>query len=794
MRYLLALLLVAAGLSAGAPVALAGSGLSWKAANDPFSLDFSEGHRTLTGQRETSYRLADGTQHSLTKVVAQKRVPGGVRYVVATTEASRTADVVVTRTERGLRVGWTLEPSLGVAQVSANLTGSLEEHFLGGGAHTMFVDLQRRVLLNKAVFVGASNFGKCNKNGAPSTFFISSAGYGVYADTKAIGRTAFPGALADDHCADKPAPCPVAFGVPDRIQLCFKTPRLDYEVYAGSPQQVNSAYFKRVGTPTLPPARQFALTKWRDKYNHSDEVVEDVTQFQARGVPLSTLWVDNPWEQGPVGARPTYACIGALKFDRTMYPDAQGTIDWVRSRGVDMGVWVAPFLNKTSDGKECPHDYPAGSFAQSDRTNVWDIDLTNPVARAHYEAKLEAVFRMGVNFVKGDRGEEHNFEETTFAGGPGTVIHNQYPLLYAESVVKTLRKVHGDDYTTLFRAGGDGMPGLLHGFWQADADMSFDGLRLTTRRGINSWISGHPVHGSDIGGYRNLGGGPSESLFVRWAQQSAVTPVFQVGSSGRNSTPWVYDAATFDRFKRAAVLHYELFPYLYAQAVRAHRDGTPITQPMAFRYPAEAEAWKADQQFMVGPDLLAAPVTADRAETDGAAGKPTPVDVWLPHGEWIDLFSGARVTGGRTVTRETTLDEFPLYLRASAAMPFNFRTPDVWSKPWDVNDLDRTDRAGWLVSPTADGRFGNLQVRSFGKHLLVTLRDAPKESQLMIPANVQHVVIDGKVLKASTVEELRGKATGWAAVSSTSTPGTFGGTVLKLNPRHGSSTVLLATR
>jgi alpha-D-xyloside xylohydrolase len=371
------------------------------------------------------------------------------------------------------------------------------------------------------------------------------------------------------------------------------------------------------------------------------------------------------------------------------------------------------------------------------------------------------------------------------------LIHNQDPLLYAESVVKMLRKVHGDDYTTLFRAGGDGMPTLLHGFWQADADMSFDGLRLTTRRGINSWISGHPVHGSDIGGYRNLGGGPSESLFVRWAQQSAVTPVFQVGSSGRNSTPWVYDAATFDRFRRAAVLHYELFPYLYAQAVRAHQDGTPITQAMAFRYPAEAEAWKADQQFMVGPDLLAAPVTADRAETDGAAGKPTPVDVWLPRGEWIDLFSGARVTGGRTVTRETTLDEFPLYLRASTAMPFNFRTPDVWAMPWDVNDLDRKDRAGWLVSPTADGRFGNLQVRSFGKHLLVTLRDAPKESQLMIPANVQHVVIDGKVLKASTVEELRGKATGWADVSST--PGTFGGTVLKLNPRHGSSTVLLST-
>jgi alpha-D-xyloside xylohydrolase len=184
-------------------------------------------------------------------------------------------------------------------------------------------------------------------------------------------------------------------------------------------------------------------------------------------------------------------------------------------------------------------------------------------------------------------------------------------------------------------------------------------------------------------------------------------------------------------------------------------------------------------------------VTADRAEADGAAGKPTPVDVWLPPGEWIDLFSGERVSGGRTIAREAGLDEFPLYLRASAAMPFNFRTPDVWAKPWDVNDLDRKDRAGWLVSPTADGRFGNVGVKSFGRHVLVTLRDAPAESQLMVPANVTRVVIDGKPLPASTVEELRGRATGWASVSST--PGTFGGTVLKLTPRNGFSTVLLST-
>ncbi|MCK2243104.1 MULTISPECIES: glycoside hydrolase family 31 protein [unclassified Crossiella] len=772
---------------------------SWRAEPSPFRLSFRQGHRQLTAQladptARMVYQLADGSTHHLTDLRGHQATPDGTSYTVATTEPGRTATVAVARTPRGLRVDWTFSPATGVTRVSETLTGSPAEHFLGGGAHTMFTDLRGKVLLNKAVFVGASNFGKCNKNGAPTPFFLSSHGYAVYPDTVAIGRIAFPGAQADTHCEDKPAPCPVAYGQNDRIQLCFKDDHLSYEVYGGSPDRVTRSYFQRVGLPTLPPPRQFALMKWRDKYNTQAEVIEDAVQFQAHNLPLDTVWIDNPWEQGPEGARPTYACIGALSFDKQVFPDAQGMIDDLKRRGVNLGVWVAPFLAKQSDGKPCPHDYPPNSFVQSDRTNVLDLDLTNPATRAHYEAKLEKVFRMGVNMVKGDRGEEHNFEESTFAGGPGRLLHNRYPLLYAESVARALRKAHGDNYTMLFRAGYDGMPTILRGAWMADADMSFDGLRLTLRRGVNNGMTGHPVWGSDTGGYRRIApDSPSPSLFTRWAQLSAVSPVFQVGGPGRNGTPWVYDADTLRRFRDAAKLHYELFPYLFEQARLAAATGVPITRPMPFEHPREEAAWTADQQFMVGPDLLAAPVTEDRAEADGAAGKPTPVRVWLPKGDWIDLHSGQTVTGDRTIVRESTVDEFPLYLRAGAAIGFNQRGPQVWAKAWGTNDLDRKDRAGWLVSADGGARAenpygGKLTSHRVGKHLVITLRDAPAETQLTLPGvnGLRAAYLDGRPAAKSTVDELRGRASGW-----TTTTGAFGGTVVKLRPHNGISQVVL---
>ncbi|WP_370947621.1 glycoside hydrolase family 31 protein [Amycolatopsis sp. cg5] len=797
-------LLVAGGLtattSAAAPDAAHGD-FAWTATKAPFQLNFTQHHKPLIGQapgsatgpgNRLSYLLADGTTHRATDLLATQRIPGGSRYQVATDEATRTAQVDVTRTPRGLRVAWTLTPDTGVTQVYEALTGNTSEHFLGGGASSLFVDLKGKVVFNKAMFTGASTLGKCNQSGAASPFFLSSQGYGVYLDTTATGRIAFPGAAEPFlTCDTNPPLCPVTLGVPDRTQFCFKDNKLAYEIYAGNPEHVSAQYFAKVGLPVLPPARQFASIKWRDKILSQNEVIEDMVELQKAGIPLDTIWIDNPWEQGPEGTPVGTACIGALKFDSRQFPDPQGMIDTLHAHGVHLGVWVAPFLAKTAGGQPCPHDYPEGSFVVSDK-NTWDIDLTNPVARAHYQAKLESVFRMGVDFVKGDRGDENDLELSTFQGGPGTLVHNRYPQLYAETVANALRNVHGDDYTMLFRSGYPGMSTVLRGFWQADADMSFDGLRLTTRRAINSWGAGHPVQGSDTGGYRKVASdSPSPTLFTRWAQLSAVSPVFEVGGPGRNATPWVYDPATVDRFRKSTILHYELFPYLYEEAKRASRTGTPINRPMGFQYPGDEEAWKADQQFMIGSDLLAAPVTADRAEADGAAGLPTPVDVYLPPGQWIDLYAGKVVEGGRHVVRESTLDDFPLYLRAGSAVAFNFRSPELFEKAWGLNDLDRKDRAGWLVSPDASACVdspsgGKLTTWRFGRTLTMTVTGAPAETELLIPSVPAgaRVLIDGRPADQSTVEQLRAKPTGWTMAT-----GEFPGLAVKLRPRHGFSTV-----
>lgn len=744
-----------------------------------------------------AYALADGSTHRLTTLLDQHGDHRSRTYTVATDEPDRTATVVVSRTPRGLRVSWSLQPATGVTQVYEALTGDDTEHFLGGGANFLYTDLRHRVLLNKAHFTGAGQLAGCNKSGMPSPFFLSSHGYGVFPETDAIGRLAFPNAVDDPpHCSTSPPPCPVTLGQPDRTQLCFKTNRLAYEVYAGKPAEVVRAYSARAGLPTMPPVRQFALTHWRDTVDGQATVIDDVNQLLRRGIPLGTEWIDNPWETStklPTESQNSrYACNGTLTFDPNQFPDPPGMVAALNSQGVELGLWLSPHVREKAAERPCPvTDYPEGSFIQTTRTtDPLQLDLTNPATLAHFKNKLRQLFGLGITMVKGDRGEEFELEDATFAGGTGTDLMNTNPVRYAKATTEVLEELYGDQYTTLWRGGYTGLPSIVNGVWGGDPRATYEGLRLSVRRGLNSWLSGHPMWGTDTGGFNGGGtGAPSPTLFTRWAQFSAVSPVFEVGGAGRNATPWLYDDTTVARFRESVLLHYALFPYLYGLAQRAARTGEPIARPMAFDYPADEEAWTADQHMMVGPDLLAVPVTADRNETDAAAGQPTPVDVYLPRGRWIDLYTGAVVNGGQHIVHESTLDDFPLYLRAGAAIGFNQRIDGVWPEPWGLHDLDRRDRAGWTYAPgtgttVASNPFGGkLIAHNSGGKIRLTVTGAPTETQVTvaIPGTPRRVVIDGRTIPQS----LNGKV-GW-----TTRPAPFGGVLLKLSPRRGTSTVTI---
>ncbi|HVH52363.1 MAG TPA: TIM-barrel domain-containing protein, partial [Gaiellaceae bacterium] len=403
-------------------------GLSWSAAPSPFRLAFSVGGAPLLSEAalfsgpnaRLGYRLIDGSPHAATSLLDSTSIPDGIEYRVATDESGRTALVDVTRTVTGARVSFTLDPATGVKSTSESFAASGIEHYLGGGEQPGPLDLRGRSLAIKASYA-------CQHT-MPAPFYVSSTGYGISLRTTAIASIAFPGASLADACDGGVEPtCPLTPGLAI-VQLCAKTASLAYDVFAGTPEQVVSAYTATVGRPLLPPPDQFELIKWRDVYTGAALVLEDADKLHALDIPIGWVELDNPWE--------SRACYGSMTFDASQFPDPAGMIAGLHQRNVKLMIWISPLVRK----EYCP---PSTTYAQStlfdSGGSAYTIDLTDQTALSTFEARLQSLLAMGVDGFKADRGEEIDLEGKTLAGGSGVALHNLYPLLYAQAVADVIR-------------------------------------------------------------------------------------------------------------------------------------------------------------------------------------------------------------------------------------------------------------------------------------------------------------------------------------------------------------------
>jgi alpha-D-xyloside xylohydrolase len=423
-------------------------------------------------------------------------------------------------------------------------------------------------------------------------------------------------------------------------------------------------------------------------------------------------------------------------------------------------LWVSPWVTPTAECKPSLDTFGTGTTLLTPQG--WNaVDFTNPAAKATYEAKIAALVRLGVDGFKGDRGDETDLESLKFAGGPGRAVNNIFPELFARSVLQASRSAGVASPVTMFRAGYTGTPTAGAGVWSGDQIPNFSGLQDAIHSLASLGASGFALTGSDVGGYATQTGQQilTPEVFARWTQLGAISPIFEVGGADRAAQFWKLGPEAIAAARDSILLHYELFPYLYSLARASSRTGSPILQPLALQYPDDENAWKNDLELLVGPDLLAAPVTSSTRTAH----------VYLPKGSWVDLFRGETQQGGRTVTRPTPLTDFPLYLRAGATIPFALRA-QLWVKPWPLDALSVPGRAGWL-STAGD----------------VTLTGAPRETELLLSRQSPpaHVSVDGNdVPRLPTVAALRAAGTGWVWNVSP-----FPGALVKVVPHAGTARV-----
>ncbi|HLM51848.1 MAG TPA: TIM-barrel domain-containing protein, partial [Solirubrobacteraceae bacterium] len=347
--------------------------------------------------------------------------------------------------------------------------------------------------------------------------------------------------------------------------------------------------------------------------------------------------------------------VRAYVSENSLATDPPGLVGEVARRGL---------AAKTRDGD--PY------FFTANESPALLYDFTNPATvRFWQQRRLKRMLDLGADGFMQDFGE-HTFDAMRFAdGSTGEQMHNRFPVLYhrlSRAYVDRYAREHRGGQPVWFftRAGYSGRPGSAAsemGNFPGDETTNWEGasgLRSLAPDMLNRAVGGSFGYTTDIGGYADLlSGATTPELFTRWSEWSALTPYFRVHNSVTFGTrmPWDFGEETYDRWRAMADLHQRALPLIRRLWAEGRRTGVPPTRPLWLAAPGDRRAAAEDQEWLLGDDVLVAPVVEE-----GAAGR----EVTFPRGCWASPQGGERVRGPAVRRIEAPPGRLPYFMRCGA--------------------------------------------------------------------------------------------------------------------------------
>ncbi|MBM3271391.1 MAG: hypothetical protein FJZ01_27460 [Candidatus Sericytochromatia bacterium] len=503
-------------------------------------------------------------------------------------------------------------------------------------------------------------FGVSNVPGSshvPIPFMLSTRGYGLLANT--TRRTVW------DAGRDRP----------DVLRLEADAPDLDLTVLAGPrPADVLRRLTDRIGRPDMPP--YWAMAPAEFGKGGTAAVRRKARLLRAEGIPASAMWFED-WvglEHGPLPGL-THLPWGRWVSDPGHYPDlADLNADLERTGFKSLG-YFNPFVHKDDP---LATDLLATGGVLRDRSGapLWwsgpfgllnQVDPTHPEARAWMHARLAEFERLGFDGAMVDFGEWTPHGAVFHDGRTGADLHNAYPDLWAQVHRTFWRRARPDgDYVFYTRSGYTAAARSATYMWAADQNTDWgrdDGFPTALTAILTAGLSGVPLMTHDVAGFATLGDRAStRGLYYRWLAFGAYSTFMRTHSGQKPARNWHLerDAATLALHRRYAREHMALAPYRYAVVREATETGMPAMRPLFLEFPDDPAARAVEDQYMLGPYLLVAPVFAEGA---------TARDVYLPPGTWFEQRSGKLYEGGRQHRVPAAIEDIPVFVREGAILP-----------------------------------------------------------------------------------------------------------------------------
>ena len=506
---------------------------------------------------------------------------------------------------------------------------------------------------------------------------------------------------------DSPGRCAFDMGktLPGEYMFQAAGEALDYYFFAGPKiKDVVEQYAKLTGTMELPPLWALGYHQSRYSYCPQEDVEEVAKNFRKHDIPCDSIYLDIHYMDG----------CRVFTFDQETFPDPSGLITRLQNMGfkvvtiIDPGVKIDPKYKVYRDGlaKDCFVKLPDGELFEAE---VWPgrvvfPDFFKEKARTWWAENHKLLFDVGIRGIWNDMNEPSCFDTESGtmdlealhgeSGSevPHAKVHNAYANFMNEATREAFRTLLPDTRPFIItRAGYSGIQRLAC-VWTGDNASWWEHLLMSIPMCLNMGLSGLPFVGADVGGFQS---DTDPELLTRWTQLGTFVPFFRNHSAVDTcrQEPYLLDEPYKSICRDFIKLRYRLIPYIYTMMRQAATLGTPIMRPLVFEFQEDPNTHGIFDQFMLGPSIMIAPVY--QPETRCRA-------VYIPEGEWFDLYTGKVITGNRYILTEAPLDRIPVFLREGAIIPLGREMNFVGEVPQGLRIID--------ICPSRNARSGKFSL------------------------------------------------------------------------------------
>ncbi|MBO4475883.1 MAG: glycoside hydrolase [Bacteroidales bacterium] len=363
------------------------------------------------------------------------------------------------------------------------------------------------------------------------------------------------------------------------------------------------------------------------------------------GFPCGVVMIDGGWQR----------YHGCRDFNPDTFPDAARLFDKIRDYGYKGVLWCSYFLS--ADSRPEFTSYKPGMqdilvhsrHDSADPALVWwwngisvTMDLTRDDIRDKFTRELK------------DMADRFHFEGFKFDGGDPEYFRSDAvfsepwmePADFGHAYARVGESFPYNEYRSAFKTGG--MPIVIRHY---DVGHSWEEFRSVIPDLLAAGLMGNPyvfadMIGGGLSGSYMPGKSFSHKLFLRSCELQALMPMMQFSAA-----PWrVLTPEECEVCRNYARLHVDFGPYIMEQVHQASATGEPIMRSMEYEFPGCGYE-RVNQQFMLGPRYLVAPVTQ---EDDSKT-------VYLPAGTWRDDL-GATFEGPQVLSlSDVPVDRLPYF-------------------------------------------------------------------------------------------------------------------------------------